>query len=117
MGLQLARFIPAYRLSDKQLVDDVMAMCREIGVEIYKRQEALAIERIDRREDLRRVTCPTIVVCGRDDMATPLAFSEEIAAAIEGSELIVVENCGHLVTMEKPDETNAILRRWLDRDD
>ena len=30
-----------------------------------------------------------------------------------GSELIVVEQCGHLVTMEKPEETNAILRKWL----
>ena len=46
-------------------------------------------------------------------MATPLAFSEEIAAGIKGSELIVVEECGHLVTMEKPEETNAILRKWL----
>jgi len=33
--------------------------------------------------------------------------------AIKGSELIVVEQCGHLVTMEKPEETNAILRKWL----
>jgi len=36
-----------------------------------------------------------------------------MAAAIKGSELIVVEQCGHLVTMEKPEETNAILRKWL----
>jgi pimeloyl-ACP methyl ester carboxylesterase len=53
------------------------------------------------------------VVCGRDDAATPLFLSEEMAAAIKGSELIVVEQCGHLVTMEKPEETNAILRKWL----
>src|SRR5258708_6660100 len=53
------------------------------------------------------------VVCGRDDVATPLAFSEEIAAGIEGSELIVIEQCGHLITMERPEETNAILRKWL----
>jgi len=26
---------------------------------------------------------------------------------------LVVEQCGHLVTMEKPEETNAILKRWL----
>ena len=42
LGLQMSRFIPAYRLPDKTLVDAVMAMCGEIGVEIYKRQEALA---------------------------------------------------------------------------
>jgi pimeloyl-ACP methyl ester carboxylesterase len=40
-------------------------------------------------------------------------MSEEIAAAIAGSELLVIEGCGHLTTMEKPEQTNAALRRWL----
>ena len=113
LGLQLSRFLPAYRLTYKALVDEVMTMCLETGVEIYKRQEALAANRVDRRPDLPKIECPTVVVCGRDDLATPLAFSEEIAAGIKGSELVVIEQCGHLVTMEKPEETNAILRRWL----
>jgi pimeloyl-ACP methyl ester carboxylesterase len=117
LGLQLARFIPSYRLPDKALVDEVMTMCGEVGVEIYKKQEALAAIRADRRPDLPRIKCPTVVVCGRDDAATPLAFSEEIAAAIAGSELVVVEGCGHLVTLEKPRETNAILKKWLSADD
>lgn len=113
LGMQMTRFIPAYRLPDKALVDEVIAMCGEIGVEIYKRQEELAAIRADRRPDLPKIACPTMVVCGRDDAATPLFLSEEIAAAIPGSELVVVEGCGHLVTMEKPGETNAILTRWL----
>lgn len=65
LGLQMSRFIPAYRLPDKKLVDEVMAMCSEIGVEIYKRQEELAAVRADRRPDLPKIKCPTIVVCGR----------------------------------------------------
>lgn len=115
LGMQMTRFIPAYRLPDKKLVDEVMTMCGEIGVEIYKRQEELAAIRADRRPDLPKIKCPTIVVCGRDDAATPLFLSEEMAAAIPGAELIVVEQCGHLVTMEKPEETNAVLKRWLSR--
>jgi len=115
LGMQMTRFIPAYRLPDKNLVDEVMTMCGEIGVEIYKRQEELAAIRADRRPDLPKIRCPTIVVCGRDDTATPLFLSEEMAAAVPGAELIVVEQCGHLVTMEKPGETNAILKRWLSR--
>lgn len=113
LGMQMTRFIPAYRLPDKALVDEVMTMCGEIGVEIYKCQEELAAIRSDRRPDLPRIGCPTVVVCGRDDAATPLFLSEEMAAAIPGAKLVVIEQCGHLVTMEKPAETNAILRRWL----
>lgn len=115
LGLQLSRFIPAYRLPDKRLVDEVMAMCNEIGVDIYRRQEELAAIRTDRRPDLPRVKCPTIVVCGRDDAATPLFLSEEMAKAIPAAALVVIEQCGHLITMEKPDETNEILKLWLDR--
>jgi hypothetical protein len=63
--------------------------------------------------DLRKINCPTIVVCGRDDAAQPLLMSEEITATIQGSELITIEPCGHLITMEKPGETNAILRKCL----
>ncbi len=115
LGMQMTRFIPAYRLPDKPLVDEVMAMCGEIGVEIYKRQEELAAIRVDRRPDLPRIKCPTIVVCGRDDAATPLVLSEEIAKAIPAAALVVIEQCGHLVTMEKPEATNEILQVWLRR--
>lgn len=115
LGLQMSRFIPAYRLPDKALVDDVMTMCNEIGVDIYKRQEELAAIRADRRPDLPRIKCPTIVACGRDDAATPLFLSEEMAKAIPAAALVVIEQCGHLVTMEKPEETNEILKLWLDR--
>ena len=115
LGMQMTRFIPAYRLPDKPLVDEVMAMCGEIGVEIYKRQEELAAIRVDRRPDLPRIKCPTIVVCGRDDAATPLFLSEEIAKAIPAAALGVIEQCGHLVTMEKPEATNEILQVWLRR--
>src|SRR5262245_8708866 len=93
LGLQVARFLPPYRLPDKKLVDEVVAMCTETGVEIYKRQEALAAVRPDRKPDLGTINCPTIVVCGRDDAAQPLLMSEEIAAAIPGSELILIEQC------------------------
>lgn len=115
LGMQMTRFIPGYRLPDKPLVDEVMTMCGEIGVEIYKRQEELAAIRVDRRPDLPRIKCPTIVVCGRDDAATPLFLSEEMAKAIPAAALVVVEQCGHLVTMEKPEETNQILKFWLNR--
>jgi pimeloyl-ACP methyl ester carboxylesterase len=115
LGLQISRFIPAYRLPDKALVDEVMTMCGEIGMAIYKKQEALAAIRADRRPDLPKIKCPTVIVCGRDDAATPLFMSEEMHTAIKGSELHVIEKAGHLTTMENPEKINAILRNWLTR--
>jgi pimeloyl-ACP methyl ester carboxylesterase len=61
---------------------------------------------------LKRVACPTLVLCGRQDALTPVALHEEIAAGIRGAKL-VVERSGHLSPLEQPDVVSAVLRRWL----
>lgn len=62
---------------------------------------------------LATISCPTLVLCGRQDALTPLARHEDIAAGIKGGRLEVVEDCGHLSTLERPAEVNAALRHWL----
>lgn len=59
------------------------------------------------------IKCPTLVLCGRQDQLTPLDRHEEMAAGIKGARLEIIEDCGHMSTMEKPDEVNQALRRWL----
>ncbi len=113
VGLQLSRFIPLTRLGDDDLVDRVLKMIRRVGAATYLRQERALLRRIDSRPSLGAITCPTLVLCGREDTATPLAMSREIAAAIPGARLEIVEDCGHLSTMERPTAVNAALLRWL----
>ena len=62
---------------------------------------------------LKRVAYPTLVLCGRQDALTPVALHEEMAAAIRGAKLVVVEDCGHLSTLEQPDLVTGALRDWL----
>jgi pimeloyl-ACP methyl ester carboxylesterase len=113
LGLQLSRFIPGGRLADKALVDRIASMCEAVGPDAYMRQEKVVMARPDSRPSLGAIRCPTLVLCGRDDMATPLAQSQAIAAAIPGARLEIVEDCGHLSTMERPEAVNAALRAWL----
>jgi pimeloyl-ACP methyl ester carboxylesterase len=112
-GLQLSRFVPPGRLGDQALIDRVLKMLRRVGAATYLRQEQAVMERIDSRPSLAAIRCPTLVLCGRHDAATPLALSEEIAAGIAGSRLVVVEDCGHLATMERPEPVNRALVAWL----
>jgi pimeloyl-ACP methyl ester carboxylesterase len=113
IGLQLSRFIPLTRLGDEALVDRVLKMVRRVGAATYLRQERALLQRVDSRPSLGTIACPTLVLCGREDAATPLAMSQEIAAAIPGAVLEIVEECGHLSTMEQPEAVNAALLRWL----
>ncbi len=113
IGLQLSRFIPLTRLGDEALVDRVLKMIRRVGAATYLRQERALLQRVDSRPSLGAIACPTLVLCGREDAATPLAMSQEIAAAIPGATLEIVEECGHLSTMERPEAVNAALLKWL----
>jgi pimeloyl-ACP methyl ester carboxylesterase len=56
---------------------------------------------------------PTVVISGRQDRTVPLARAEEMAADISHSQLVVLEQCGHMAPLERPAELAAALRRWL----
>ena len=81
-----------------------MGMAERIGKEAFLRQQNAIIGRPDGRADLKRIACPTLVLCGRQDALTPVALHEEMAGAIRGAKLVVVENCGHLSPLEQPEE-------------
>lgn len=59
---------------------------------------------------LSAIACPTLVLVGDEDRATPVVKSERLAAAIPGARLDVVPGVGHLSAMEDPD---AIASRVL----
>ncbi|MDP1967115.1 MAG: alpha/beta hydrolase, partial [Reyranella sp.] len=67
----------------------------------------------DSRPLLVDIEIPTVVIVGRQDQTTPLVRSEEMAADIATSRLIVIEDCGHMSPLERPAEVTAALRRWL----
>ena len=101
------------RQDDQRLLDALMAMARRIGRDGFLRQEKAIMARPDGRGDLARIAVPSLVLCGREDALTPLAWHEEMASLIPDAELVVIEDCGHLSTMERPAEVTAAMRRWL----
>ena len=101
------------RLGERALTDIIKSMARNIGKDAFMRQEHAIMSRADSLMLLATISCPTLVLCGRQDALTPLARHEDIAAGIKGGRLEVVEDCGHLSTLERPAEVNAALRHWL----
>jgi len=109
----LPLLIAGARLKDASLVADVKAMAQDVGRDGFLRQQKAIMARPDSRPLLARIACPTLVLCGREDALTPLDRHEEMAAGIVGSKLVVIDDCGHLSTMERPAEVNAAMRAWL----
>jgi pimeloyl-ACP methyl ester carboxylesterase len=63
---------------------------------------------------LRGVRCETLLLCGRQDAWSPLARHEQMQALRPDSRLVVVEDSGHMSTMEQPHAVTAALREWLE---
>jgi len=101
------------RLEEEALPAAVIAMAERIGKAAFLRQQRAILTRPDSRSDLVRISCPTLVLCGRQDAMTPVECHTELAAGIASSRLVVLEDCGHLAPMERPDEVTAALRAWL----
>ena len=70
---------------------------------------AVTVHRQDVTPKLRAVACPTLVICGRDDKATPPAKSQSLAAKIRDARLEWIEGAGHSSVIEKPAEVNRVL--------
>jgi pimeloyl-ACP methyl ester carboxylesterase len=111
----LPKFVHPARLADQALTAAVTAMAQRIGAAAFVRQERAIMSRIDSRPSLGAIACPTLVLCGREDVLTPPAAHEEMAAAIPGAALHVVPECGHLSTMERPVAVTRAMRHWLER--
>lgn len=62
---------------------------------------------------LEAIRCPTLVMCGSEDVLKPLRFSREIAEGIANAELRVIEGAGHAVVIEAADQVNAALFDFL----
>jgi pimeloyl-ACP methyl ester carboxylesterase len=98
---------------DERLTTIVRQMMTETGPEAFVRQLNAIMSRPDSRPLLSSIKCPTMVLVGEDDVATPPELNKEIAAGISGAKLTIVPDSGHLSTLEKPDAVNAALTEWL----
>jgi pimeloyl-ACP methyl ester carboxylesterase len=97
----------------ERLSGTMTEMALATGKEAFLRQEEAIIGRGDSRPRLAAIGCPTLVVAARDDQLMPVEILEELARGIPGARLAIVEDCGHMASLERPAEVAKLLREWL----
>jgi pimeloyl-ACP methyl ester carboxylesterase len=66
-------------------------------------------------ERLHRIKAPVLIVWGKEDRIAPLAVGEKYQSLIENAEIKILEECGHVPTMEKPSELASEVIRFLNQ--
>ena len=62
-----------------------------------------ALRDADLRDGCSQVRAPTLVLCGEEDSSTPPSLAQELAAAIPGAQLHLIERAAHLPCLEQPE--------------
>ena len=88
-------------------------MGRDMGRDVYVRQARALQRRKDQQATLSKITQPTVVICGRHDGQFRLKRHEFLAELIPGAKLEIIETAGYLPSIEAPEATTEVLRRWL----
>ena len=101
------------RRSDATLVAAARTMAAATGPNAFLRQQRAIMSRPDSRPSLAAIACPTLILCGRQDGIVTEDHQAEMRDTIPGARLEIVEDCGHLMTLEQPARVNALLAAFL----
>lgn len=109
----LQNMVHPSRLSDRALTEGILDMMCTKTPDIFAAQINALLTRPDATPVLAMLRGPTLVLCGNEDLwATPQQH-RDIAAQVPDSRLVIVPECGHMSTLERPGEVVQAMREWL----
>lgn len=108
---------PNYLVESPQkvnLLELCMEMALDLGPSIFINQSIALRERADQTSTLQNFEGEALVLCGRHDKLCPVERHEFMHQLMPNSHLVIIENAGHLPTLEQPTETTLALEHWLE---
>lgn len=97
-----------------EILDLCMRMARALGPQTFASQSRALAARRDQTATLAAFKGPALVLMGEHDIPCPRPRHDLMHALMPQSRLVIINGAGHLPTLEKPHETTAELRRWLE---
>jgi 3-oxoadipate enol-lactonase len=107
-------FTPKFRKSNPADVAMIAQLIGETPVDGYAGC-SYSIPRINFTSQLKTISAPILVVVGREDPATTVAFAQQIHAAAPGSSLAIIDGASHLSNMEQPGAFNQAVQAFLNQ--
>lgn len=105
-------FPPAFRVRRPDVLDRAAKSLLQQDPDFHASMWEM-IATLDLEPHLSRLSCPTLVVAGTEDVNAPVAAARQIADLIPGAVLHEVPGAGHFPPLEAPDVFNGLLRRFL----
>lgn len=92
-----------------------MDMALTLGPDVFINQSRALESRLDQLNTIQSINIPVLIMCGSEDKLCPVERHEMMHNMISDSDLIIINNAGHMPTLEQPRETTEVLKEWLMR--
>lgn len=99
--------------ADPLLLQEGAKLIKAAGAQVVH-DDFLACNHFDRRQDLARVSCPCLILCGDKDKLTPPKLSEKLHRGLPESRLRVLPSAGHMVMIEAAEAFNRAILEFTD---
>jgi pimeloyl-ACP methyl ester carboxylesterase len=97
----------------REAAETLRRMARRFGAEAFARVNDSLRTRPEHWATLAMLRGPTLLLWGRQDQFTGVERAHAIAARVPSARLVVLEECGHLPTLEQPEAATRAAREWL----
>ncbi len=94
---------------------EILAMARDLGPAVFLSQNRALLHRTDRRQLVSLFDCPTLIACGEGDRVCSPGVHAELASYNPRAKLVMIENAGHLSTIDQPEALNRVLNDWIEQ--
>ncbi len=102
-----------YRKTSKKIIENAVLEASQMDPEVTYRDFKIC-DAFDTLDKTNSIDVPCLIICGKYDRLTPIKYSQFFHDKIKNSELNIIDEAGHDVMLEKPDQVNKVIERFID---
>ena len=106
-------------LAESENKTNVLSVCMDmalnLGPDVFINQSRALQSRLDQQNTIQSIKIPVLILCGSEDKLCPVERHEMMHNMISDSDLKIINNAGHMPTLEQPRETTEVIKEWLMR--
>ena len=106
-------------LAESENKTSVLSVCMDmalnLGPDVFINQSRALQSRLDQQNTIQSIKIPVLIMCGSEDKLCPVERHEMMHNMISDSDLKIINNAGHMPTLEQPRETTEAIKEWLMR--
>ena len=106
-------------LAESENKTSVLSICMDmaltLGPDVFINQSRALQSRLDQQNTIQSIKIPVLILCGSEDKLCPVERHEMMHNMISDSDLKIINNAGHMPTLEQPRETTEVIKEWLMR--